>query len=167
MDIRIAHFFKSCVFALLLLLPAATAFAEKPDISCDRQTFDFMTGRYLLDGNVRVASKDRAVTADHAQVSLITQEVWAQGNVTLLQEGITFRGDDLYVEGRGHVAYLKNNILFERGDLTITADDVAFNWDTKIAECAGNITRIRAGEKRRLSRLVYNVATDEITEEEP
>ena len=167
MDIKIAYFFKTCVLALLLLLPATAAFAEKPDISCDKQSFDFMTGRYLLDGNVRVASKGRAVTADHAQVSLITQEVWAQGNVTLLQEGITFRGDDLYVEGKGHIAYLKKNILFERGDLTIKADDIAFNWDTKIAECAGNITRIRAGEKKKLSRLVYNVAMDEIIEEEP
>ncbi len=167
MEGRIAYFFKSCVFVLLLLLPTATAFAEKPDISCDRQSFDFMTGRYLLDGNVRVASKERAVTADHAQVSLITQEVWAQGNVTLLQEGITFRGDDLYVEGRGHIAYLKKNILFERGDLTIQADAVAFNWDTKIAECTGNVTRIRTGEEKSLSRLVYNVATDEITVEEP
>ncbi|MBR5162388.1 MAG: organic solvent tolerance protein OstA [Schwartzia sp.] len=167
MDIRFAKFFKGFVLALLLLLPTATVFAEKPDISCDRQTFDFMTGRYLLDGNVRVAQKNRAVTADHAQVSLITQEVWAQGNVTLLQEGITFRGDDLYVEGRGHIAHLKENILFERGDLTIKADDVVFNWDTKIAECTGNIMRIRAGEKKHLSRLVYNVSTDEITEEEP
>lgn len=167
MDMRFAKFFKSCVFALLLLLPTATAFAEKPEITCDRQTFDFMTARYLLDGNVRVAQKGRAVTADHAQVSLITQEVWAQGNVTLLQEGITFRGDNLYVEGRGHIAHLKENILFERGDLTIKADDVVFNWDTKIAECTGNITRTRAGDKKHLSRLVYNVSTDEITEEEP
>ena len=166
MNTTTTKFFRSLLFALLLLLPAATAFAEQPDISCDKQTFDIFTGRYLLDGNVRVSEKDRAVTADHAQVSLITQEVWAQGNVTLLQEGYTFRGEDLYVEGRGHVAHLKQDILFERGNLTIKADDVVFNWDTKIAECTGNVTRILAGEQKNLSRLVYNVATEEIVSEE-
>ncbi len=158
--------FRGVLFALLLLLPAATAFAERPEITCDKQTFDIFTGRYLLDGHVRVSGKDRAVTADHAQVSLITQEVWAQGNVTLLQEGLTFRGDDLYVEGQAHVAHLKDNILFERDDLTIKADDVVFNWDTKIAECTGRITRILNGKKKKLSRLIYNVATGEIVSEE-
>lgn len=166
MNTNTAKIFRSLLFALLLLVPTATAFAGRPDISCDKQTFDIFTGRYLLDGNVRVSEKDRAVTADHAQVSLITQEVWAQGNVTLLQEGYTFRGEDLYVEGRTHVAHLKEKILFERGDLTINADDVVFNWDTKIAECTGNVTRILAGEKKTLSRLVYNVATEEIVSEE-
>ncbi len=166
MDSNPRKLFHVVLFALMLILPATTAFAEQPDISCDKQTFDFFTGRYLLDGNVRVAGKDRAVTADHAQVSLITQEVWAQGNVTLLQEGYTFRGEDLYVEGKGHVAHLKENILFERGSLTIKADDVVFNWDTKIAECTGNVTRILAGDKKKLSHLVYNVATDEIVSEE-
>ncbi|MBR1553543.1 MAG: organic solvent tolerance protein OstA [Schwartzia sp.] len=165
MNTQLAKIFRSVIFALLLLLPA-TAFAEQPDITCDKQSFDFFTGRYLLDGHVRVAGKGRAVTADHAQVSLITQEVWAQGNVTLLQEGYTFRGEDLYVEGKGHVAHLKENILFERGDLTIKADDVLFNWDTKIAECTGNVTRILAGNQKNLSRLVYNVATEEIVSEE-
>ena len=166
MNTKTAKIFRSLLFALLLLLPTTTALAGRPDISCDKQTFDIFTGRYLLDGHVRVAEKDRAVTADHAQVSLITQEVWAQGNVTLLQEGYTFRGEDLYVEGSGHVAHLKQDILFERGNLTIKADEVVFNWDTKIAECTGNITRILAGEKKNLSRLVYNVATDEIVSEE-
>ena len=166
MNSQNVNIFRSLFFAFLLILPTATVFAGRPEISCDKQTFDFFTGRYLLDGNVRVSEKDRAVTADHAQVSLITQEVWAQGNVTLLQEGYTFRGEDLYVEGKGHVAHLKEKILFERGDLTIQADDVVFNWDTKIAECTGNITRILAGDKKNLSRLVYNVATEEIISEE-
>ncbi|MBP3691492.1 MAG: hypothetical protein J6I74_09210, partial [Schwartzia sp.] len=74
--------------------------------------------------------------------------------------------EDLYVEGRSHVAHLKQDILFERGNLTIKADDVVFNWDTKIAECTGNVTRILAGEQKNLSRLVYNVATEEIVSEE-
>lgn len=166
MNKKNAYIFHSLLLALLLLIPTATAFAGRPDISCDKQSFDIFTGRYLLDGNVRVSEKDRAVTADHAQVSLITQEVWAQGNVTLEQEGYTFRGEDLYVEGRGHVAHLKEKILFERGNLTIKADDVVFNWDTKLAECTGNVTRILAGEQKNLSRLVYNVATEEIVSEE-
>ncbi|MBR1759700.1 MAG: organic solvent tolerance protein OstA [Schwartzia sp.] len=166
MEKKTAKLFRLALFALLFLLPAATAFAERPEITCDKQTFDIFTGRYLLDGNVRVAGKGRAVTADHAQVSLITQEVWAQGNVTLLQEGYTFRGEDLYVEGNSHVAHLKEKILFERGDLTIRADDVVFNWDTKIAECTGNVTHVLAGKKKKLSRLVYNVATEEIVSEE-
>ena len=167
MDSRRTSFFRIFLLSLLLLLPMATAFAEQPDISCDKQSFDFMTGRYLLDGHVRVASKGRVVTADHAQGSFITEEVWAQGDVTLTQDGLLFRGDALYVDAKSHTAHLKDNILFERDNLTIKADDVVFNWDTKIAECTGSVTRILAGEKKTLSRLVYNVSTGEITQEEP
>ena len=166
MNTRAIKLFQLLLFSLLLLFPSTTAFAERPAISCDKQSFDIFTGRYLLDGNVTVQTKDRVITADHAQVSLVTQEVWAQGNVTLVQDDILFRGDDLYVEGKGHLATLSQNILFERGDLTIKADSVVFNWDTKLAECTGKVTRILAGKKKKLSRLVYNVATGEIMCEE-
>ena len=166
MNTQTAKFFRSALFALLLVLPAAVAFAAQPDISCDKQSFDFLTGRYLLDGHVRVATKESVVTADHAQGSFLTQEVWAQGNVTLMRDDLLFRGEDLYVDAKNHIANLKENIFFERGDLSIKADAVTFNWDTKIAECTGKVTRTLAGEKKKVSRLVYNVATGEIVSEE-
>ena len=72
------------IFLLTLLLAAfssVVAFAERPEVSADHQSFDVATMRYLLDGNVTVRFKDRIITADHAQVSLATLEVWAQDHI--------------------------------------------------------------------------------------
>ncbi len=167
MTIKFKSLLQGIVFTMIFLLPAATAFAERPEITCEKQNFDFLTGRYLLDGNVCVRTNDRVITAEHAQVSLITQEVWAQGNVTLVQDDILFRGEDLHVEGKDHIATLSEKIVFERGDLTIKADLVVFNWDTKIAECSGKVIRILSGDEKKLSRLIYDVKSGEIISEKP
>ena len=150
---------------LLLLSLSATAFAARPEITSDKQTFDFFSGRYLLDGNVCVKWPNRTITADHAQVSLLSMEVWAQGNITLREDDIFFRGDDLHVTGNSHTADIKGNTFFERGDLAVKSDAASFNWDTKLAEFSENVEFTLAGKKKNLSRLVYNVVTGEIVEE--
>ena len=162
---RASKLFRILFFAFLLVSLSATAFAAKPEISSDKQTFDFFSGRYLLDGNVRVKWPDRTITADHAQVSLLSMEVWAQGNITLKEADIFFRGDDLHVTGNAHTADIKGNTLFERGDLSVKSDAASFNWDTKLAEFTENVEFTSAGKKKKLSRFVYNVVTGEIVEE--
>ncbi|MBQ9377924.1 MAG: organic solvent tolerance protein OstA [Schwartzia sp.] len=162
---RTSKAFRILSLVLFLLALSSTTFAARPEISSDKQTFDFLSGRYLLDGNVCVKWPDRTITAEHAQVSLLTMEVWAQGNITLRQDDIFFRGDDLHVTGNSHTADINGNTRFERGDLTIQSNVASFNWDTKLAEFSENVVRILAGEKKEFSRLVYNVITKEFAEE--
>ena len=78
--------------------------------------------RYVLDGHVKVKWNDRIITADHAQVSIPSLEVWAQGNIELHQDDIYFRGDDLHVLGSSDTANITGNARFERDELKISAD---------------------------------------------
>ncbi len=161
--------FVRIVFLLLVLLAAlsSAAFAERPAISSDRQTFDVFTMRYRLDGHVTVRYADRVITADHAQVSVATLEVWAQDNIALEDSsGIHFTGDDLYVEGPAHRATINGHADFRREGLRVTSDTATFSWDTKIAEFTGDVTRTLNGKEKRLSRFRYNVVTGEILSEE-
>ena len=157
------------VFLLIAILLAvsAVAFAERPAISSDRQTFDILTMRYRLDGHVTVRFADRVITADHAQVSVATLEVWAQDHIELQDtSGIHFTGDDLYVEGAAHSATIRGHANFVGPKLQVTSDNAAFNWDNKIAEFTGNVTRILEGEKKSLALFRYNVVSGEILTEE-
>ena len=152
---------------LFLLALSSVAFAERPAISSDRQTFDIFTMRYRLDGNVTVRYADRVITADHAQVSVATLEGWAQDNIALEDSsGIHFTGDDLYVEGPAHRATIHGHADFRREGLRVTSDSATFSWDTKIAEFTGDVKRTLNGKEKRLSRFLYNVVTGEILAEE-
>lgn len=151
---------------IFLFAICASCFAERPDISADSQRFDLMTMRYILDGNVTVTMKDRVITADHAEVSVASMEVWAKGHIRLVEGDINFTGDDLYVKGSGHEAVVTGNAFFERGDFSVKSERASFSWDTKLAEFSGKVTMTEAKRKKRLKRLVYNVITGEITDEE-
>ena len=118
----------------LTLALSAVAFAERPEVSADRQSFDVATMRYLLDGHVTVRFPERTITADHAQVNLVTMEVWAQDHIRLVEGDILFTGKTLYVKGSERTAYLKDGADFTRSALAIRSDEATFNWDTKIAD---------------------------------
>ena len=141
------------IFLLTLLLAAfssVVAFAERPEVSADHQSFDVATMRYLLDGNVTVRFKERIITADHAQVSLATLEVWAQDHIRLVEGDILFTGQTLYVAN------------FERSALAIRSDEAQFNWDTKIADFTGKVQLKQEDTTRKLQHVRYNVVTGEI-----
>ncbi len=157
------------VFLLLAMMTVLSpaAFAERPSISSDRQTFDLFSMRYRLDGHVTVRFAERVITADHAQVNVATMEVWAQDNIALEDSsGIHFTGDDLYVEGPAHKATIHGNADFQRKGLRVTSDTASFNWDTKIAEFSGNVKRVLEGKEKKLNLFRYNVVTGEVLTEE-
>ena len=54
------------LLACMLFSLTAAASAAMPDISADKTKFDPLTMTYELTGNVRVATSDRVITADHA-----------------------------------------------------------------------------------------------------
>lgn len=148
--------------AFLTLAFSAVAFAERPEISADRQSFDVATMRYLLDGHVTVRFSERTITADHAQVNLITMEVWAQDHIRLVEGDILFIGKTLYVKGSERTAYLTDGADFTRSALAIRSDEATFNWDTKIADFTGNVRLTREDTEEKCAHVRYNVVTGEV-----
>ncbi len=154
------------LLACMLFSLTAAASAAMPDISADKTKFDPLTMTYELTGNVRVATSDRVITADHAKGTMTTMEVWADGRITLMQDDIVFKGEKLYVNGNAHNADITGGTTYERSNLVIKSDNASFNWDTKLADFSGNVKRIMDGETEKFNHLTYNVMTGEFTVEE-
>ncbi len=146
----------------LTLAFSAVAFAERPEVSADRKSFDVATMRYLLDGHVTVRFKERTITADHAQVNLVTMEVWAQDHIRLVEGDILFTGKTLYVKGSERTAYLTDGADFTRSALAIRSDEATFNWDTKIADFNGHVRLTREENEEKCTHVRYNVVTGEV-----
>ena len=85
---------------LMILLAQGRVFAEMPEISAGEMYFDMFKGCYVLKGNVHVSANNHGfkatITADEAFVSVIKQKCWADGNVKLIQEDITFSCERAY-----------------------------------------------------------------------
>ena len=160
---RLAKLIMPALIALMLVLPRA-AYAEMPDISAGQTEFDIFTGCYTLKGNVRVAQGDRVITASEAKANIVTKEVWAEGDVTLVQEGMTLRCDSVYVQGDASLAEVTGNVRFEQeGAISVTSDSGRYQWDTRIADFDGNVAyRQEGGEESRCSRLQYQVEEKKI-----
>ncbi|WP_462332735.1 LptA/OstA family protein [Schwartzia sp. (in: firmicutes)] len=154
------------LLACLLMSMTAVTSAAMPDISADKTKFDPLTMTYELTGHVRVATSDRVITADHAKGTMTTMEVWADGNITLMQDDIVFKGSKLYVNGNAHNADITGGTTYERSTLLIKSDNANFNWDTKLADFSGHVKRTMDGESETFNHLVYNVMTGEFLTEE-
>lgn len=153
----------SLLLAVVMLLSTYTAFAS-PKITADDTTFDILSGTYKLDGNVHVETSRFTVNADHAQVNLTSFEVWAQKNISCIYNSdasgspaIKFTGDDLYGSWPNKTITVKGGTSFTCGDLSITADQTAFNWETKVADFSGNVTVQQDGKAKKYNEIKYNV----------
>ena len=82
---------------LALLAMSSLVLAAKPGVSSDKSYLDINTGRYILEGHVKITTDSRTITADKAQVDIASLEVWAQGNIQVVQDGLTFHGDKVHV----------------------------------------------------------------------
>ncbi len=149
-------------FLLLLLLSITSIVMAKPVITSDSSYLDVNTGRYILEGHVRVETGSRIITADKAQVSIASLEVWGQGHIVLTQDDIHFTGDTVYVNGNDKEATIGGGTGFERTGLSITSDSAIFNWETKIADFYDNVTIRRDGETNTASHISYHVIDDTI-----
>ena len=147
----------------LCLLPTA-AFAEMPDISAGETYFEMGSGCYVLEGNVRVAARGRVMTANEARVQITSQKVWAKGDVTLLQDGIEFHCDSIFVQGKEKSVDILGSVSFAReGVITITSDIAHFQWDTKLADFYGNVRVTKEGqEEERYDHVQYHVRENQI-----
>ncbi|MBB5335128.1 organic solvent tolerance protein OstA [Pectinatus brassicae] len=153
----------SILLMFIMLITSYTAFAAAPKVTADKTTFDILSGTYKLDGNVNVDTSKFSVKADHAQVNLTSFEVWAQDNIKCVYGNkednslINFAGDDLYGAWNDKTITVKGGTSFKYGDLSITANQTSFNWDTKIADFSGNVVVNENGKISSYNEIKYNV----------
>ena len=160
--------FKIFALALFVILIAqGRTFAEAPDISAGETYFDIFRGVYVLKDNVQVTVNNHGfkakVTADEAQVSVVNQKCWTQGNVKLAQEDITFSCDRAYLEWATRTAEVTGNVKFKnKKGVAINSDTAVFNWKDKIVDFYGKVTY----NEQEYQHIKYNVVDNKILEQD-
>jgi lipopolysaccharide assembly outer membrane protein LptD (OstA) len=132
--------------------------AAAPEFKADKTYFDINTGLYVLEGNVLVRVKDAVIQAPRARVSLASLEVYAEGGISVTQEGICFRGNSVYVKGQERRAIIQGNITLETDAFRISCTTADFNWKTKEAVLKEAIIYQHDTEKH-VDEAMYNVRT--------
>ena len=148
--------------SLIVLSIAATAFAAVTHkfFRADKQSFDPETGLYTITGNIVITVGNGTIMGDKAQVKLSTMEFLGTGGWLLKQEGVIFRGENVYVVFNNSLAMIEGGADFQRGNLQISSDKVDYNWKTKIAEFKGNVKVVQTGvAEERQEPVKYNVET--------
>ena len=170
------------IFLLALLMIFAVqgrTSAEMPEISAGETYFDVFKGVYVLKGNVHVTTNNHGfkatITADEAQVSIAKQKCWAEGNVKLKQEDITFSCERAYMQWQTKTAEVTGKVKFDnKKSVAITSDTAIFNWQEKIVDFYGKVT-LKAEKKAKFAEGVkldgkeyqhvkYNVVENKILE---
>ena len=152
------------VTMFLIFCISSTSFAAVNNkfFRADKQTFDPETGLYTITGNIIINVGNGTIMGDKAQVKLSTLEFFGTGGWLLKQEGVTFRGERVYVVFNNSVAMIEGGGDFERGNLRIIADKVDYNWKTKVANFKGNVKVIQTGVASEMpGSIKYNVETGE------
>ena len=126
--------------ALLLLLMTVKTFAATPDISAGSTKFDPFNMCQIFQDNVKVVHQGRSITANRAVAKLTDQKVWASGEVTLIQEDLNFKCDNIFVQGlESKVEVIGNLDFVQYGALKMTAELGTFSWDSKEADFYGHV----------------------------
>ena len=160
MSSRLPKLFLLTVFALFLL--PGLSLAAKPNITSDSNYFDINTGCYILEGNVRIETSSRLITADKAKVNITSMEVWGDGNISVTQDDITFTGNSVYVDGSSKEAVIRGNADLERTGLSIRSDNVKYNWQDKIATFKGNVQVNDNGQTYSADVIQYSMSDNKI-----
>jgi len=134
--------------ALFLFYISSTAFAavNHKFFRADKQTFDPETGMYTITGNIVINVGSGTIRGDRAQVKLSTLEFFGTGGWFLEQEGVSFRGENVYVVFNKSVAMIEGGADFQRTNLQITSGKVDYNWKSKIAEFKSNVKVVNEGK---------------------
>ena len=164
---------------LMIFVVQGRTFAEMPEISAGETYFDIFKGVYVLKGNVHVAVNNHGfkavVTADEAQVSVVKQKCWAEGNVKLTRDNMTFICDRAYLQWQTKTAEVTGNVKFEnKKSVAIDSDTAVFNWQEKVVDFYGKV-KIKADKKvkfadgvkldgKEYQHIKYNVVEDKILE---
>ena len=148
---------------LMIFVVQGRTSAEMPEISANETYFDVFKGAYVLKGNVHVSVDNHGfkaiVTADEGIVSVAKQKCWANGNVKLTQEDITFSCERAYMQWQTKTVSVIGKIQFKnKRSVAITSDTAVFNWEDKIVEFYGKVKL----NNETYQHVKYNVVEDKI-----
>lgn len=155
---------------LLFIVPAKT-FADAPEISYGKMSFNFLKGYYTLEDNVKVSMNNHGVkmtvTADLAKVSLLQKKCVAVGNVNLTHDNIVFSCDKAFASWDSDSAEVVGNVNFNsKENITITAESATFNWKEKVADFYGKVKihseKNLKNDKGSYAHIRYNVEENKI-----
>ena len=150
------------VFLIFCISSTSFAAVNNKFFRADKQTFDPETGLYTITGNIVINVGSGTIMGDKALVKLSTLEFFGTGGWLLKQEGVSFRGERVYVVFNNSVAMIEGGGDFERGNLRIIADKVDYNWKTKVANFKGNVKVIQTRVVSEMpGSIKYNVETGE------
>lgn len=160
---------------LLTSLPASAAFKFHADRT------DVMGDPVVFDGNVRIEQGNRTLSADRAEVDRSTAmnflmkgllpgsdeevadlEVWLSGNISVVAEDVTIKGDTAHVVAKAHTAVVEGNMEFSREGINVTADHATYNWDSGLAEFEGNVHLRQDGKSIEADRLFYDAKKNKV-----
>ena len=152
------------IVLILMLIPLKT-FADAPEISYGRSSFNFAKLYYVLEDNVTVTFNSRSfkgtIRADKAKVSLIKQKCLATGKVTLTHENISLTCDEAFATFNDRNVIVVGDVNFAgEENLKITSDKATYNWDERIADFYGKVKV--SGEKNSYEHVRYNVEENKI-----
>ena len=133
-------FLKLLFLLWITFIGSPIASAAMPDIQANSKTFDIFSGEWLLEGNVRVTSKNWSAKADKVRVHPIKFDVFAIGNVQLIRQDLVIWADQIDFRQSSQIAHLSGDIKIQFGFLTATSTSGTYNAQSRIANLSGSAT---------------------------
>ena len=131
---------------------------EQPVVSADKTIYNESTGRYTLQGNVRIAIGGRTFSTDEAKISSQTLQIWTDGHTELHEGELCFTGDAIYAELAGNTAWFFGvRCGLKRPGLVIHADTMNYNWETHIVTFDGHVYCTQHGYNTTTSHLEFDL----------
>ncbi len=137
---------RTCIFILLLLLPALLQAAEQTGapgmtIHADVMTHDAATDLIKANGKVEMTWQDMTMTADEATFNRTSQTLVAKGNVYLVKAGDILWGDQLIMDTETGRAEMENGQIFmTQGNFRADGKQIAKTGEEDYALRNGGLT---------------------------
>lgn len=131
---------------------------EQPVVAADKTAYNEDTGRYTLTGNVRITMGGRTIATSRAKISSQTLQVWTDTRTVLREGELCFTGDALYAELAGNTAwFFGTRCELKRPGLVIHADNMDYNWETRIVTFDGHVYCTQHGHNTTSSHLEFDL----------
>lgn len=144
----------------------------------DELEYDDKAKVMKLHGHVRLTQAESILNADDATYYLNTEEAEARGNLKLTRPDGVLTGDHLHLYYRekhadfdGHVTLLrtfkkneeiKENEVVDKSPITISADELQYQWEAKLTKAKGHVSLIQGKRKAYADSGVYDEPLDRL-----
>lgn len=150
---------------LILFLLPAKSFADAPEVSADKTSFNFLTGCYFLQDNVTVSMNNHGfkgtIKADEAKVNMYKRKCLAKGKVSLTQEKFLLNCDSAFSKFDDKIVLIVGNVNFKSKDnVTITSTTATYDWEKRVADFYGKVKvktekNFKGDENLKPGKIIY------------